>query len=70
MALVKPQFEAGRDKVQKGGIVKDEADRLEAVDRVRRFAADSGLEVIGQAESPIKGAKGNVEYFLYMKKAG
>lgn len=68
VTLVKPQFEVGRGKVGKGGIVRDEAERLRAVEEVREFAEGIGLLVLGEMESPITGAKGNVEYILYMKK--
>ena len=68
LALVKPQFEVGRDKVGRGGIVKDEAERKRAVEEVAAFAKSIGLGVLGEMESPIKGAKGNVEFFLYLRK--
>lgn len=62
--LVKPQFEVGKGKVGKGGIVRDEALRLEALAGVERASRDAGFETKGSVESPIKGAKGNVEYLL------
>jgi 23S rRNA (cytidine1920-2'-O)/16S rRNA (cytidine1409-2'-O)-methyltransferase len=67
IALVKPQFEVGRGKVGKGGIVRDEADRQAALAAVEEFAAGLGMEVLGDMESPIKGAKGNIEYLVYLK---
>ena len=67
VALVKPQFEAGRDDVGKGGIVRDAAVRRRAVDAVARAATDAGFEVAGETESPITGADGNVEYFLHLR---
>ena len=67
VALVKPQFEVGRGKVGKGGIVRDEADRLEACMAVKSFAEGLGMTVLGEIESPVRGAKGNVEYLLYLK---
>jgi 23S rRNA (cytidine1920-2'-O)/16S rRNA (cytidine1409-2'-O)-methyltransferase len=67
VALVKPQFEAGREHVGKGGIVKDEAARARTVQAVKSFAESIGLLVKGEMESPIKGAKGNVEYLLHLK---
>ncbi|BAQ16542.1 TlyA family RNA methyltransferase [Methyloceanibacter caenitepidi] len=63
-ALVKPQFEAGRDAVGKGGLVRDEADRQRAVARVQEFLAAEGWLVIGVIESPIPGGSGNVEYLI------
>jgi 23S rRNA (cytidine1920-2'-O)/16S rRNA (cytidine1409-2'-O)-methyltransferase len=67
VALVKPQFEVGRAKVGKGGIVRDEADRLLALDEVKAAARELGYEVLGETTSPITGGKGNVEYLLYLR---
>ena len=69
-ALVKPQFEVGREKVGKGGVVRDQADRDWAVDKIRSFAERSGLRVMGAVPSPIKGPKGNQEYILAAIKNG
>jgi 23S rRNA (cytidine1920-2'-O)/16S rRNA (cytidine1409-2'-O)-methyltransferase len=68
VALVKPQFEVGRGKVGKGGIVKDESLRLSAVSDVRDGAGAAGFEVSGFCDSPITGQKGNREYFLCLRK--
>ncbi len=67
IALIKPQFEVGKGKVGKGGIVRDDAMRAEAVAEILRFAAGLGLEVAGTIESPIQGAKGNREYLALMR---
>jgi 23S rRNA (cytidine1920-2'-O)/16S rRNA (cytidine1409-2'-O)-methyltransferase len=67
VALVKPQFEVGRAKVGKGGIVRDEADRLRALDEVKAAARGLGYEVLGETTSPITGGKGNVEYLLHLR---
>lgn len=67
VALVKPQFEAGRGKVGKGGVVRDESVRAEAVMSVRREAESLGFRVVGETKSPIKGPKGNEEFFLYLE---
>jgi 23S rRNA (cytidine1920-2'-O)/16S rRNA (cytidine1409-2'-O)-methyltransferase len=67
VALVKPQFEAGKDKVGKGGVVRDPAARLGAVDKVRAWAAAHGFQVGDQLESPIHGPAGNVEYLLQLR---
>ena len=67
VALVKPQFEVGRARVGKGGIVRDEDDRLAACQAVREFAAGLGMSVLGEMESPVRGAKGNVEYLMHIK---
>ena len=66
--LVKPQFEVGKGEVGKGGIVKEEETRLKAVHGVKADLEHIGLKTIGLFESPILVQKGNIEYFLYMKK--
>jgi len=68
VALVKPQFEAGRESVGKGGVVRDEVARRRAVDSVVRFAKESGYSVLGEAESRIRGPKGNREVFLRLRR--
>ena len=65
VALIKPQFEVGKADVGKGGIVRDETKRGEAVDGVVQFARENGFAVQGVIESPIKGAEGNVEYLMH-----
>ena len=64
VTLVKPQFEAAREDVGEGGIVRDPAVRGAAVEKVRSAFEEAGLSVIGTCESPITGAKGNVEFLL------
>jgi 23S rRNA (cytidine1920-2'-O)/16S rRNA (cytidine1409-2'-O)-methyltransferase len=64
VALVKPQFEAERAQVGKKGVVRDEAVRREVVEKARGYARDNGLAVKGVVESPVTGAKGNVEYLM------
>lgn len=68
ICLVKPQFEAGRDKVGKGGIVRDEGVRLEVIENVKAYGLENGLLPLGVIESPIKGAKGNIEYLMLLEK--
>ena len=68
VALVKPQFEVGRENVGKGGIVKDEGARERAAREICEFAESLGFELSGRMESPIKGAKGNIEYLLYLRR--
>ena len=68
VALVKPQFEAGREKVGKGGIVRDKSVHREVVENVIKYAENADLRPCGLSYSPITGAKGNIEYLLYMKK--
>ncbi len=69
VALVKPQFEAGRDQVGKHGIVKDEKVHIEVIEKSIEYAKQSGLYPIALSFSPIKGAKGNIEYLLYLEKS-
>ena len=64
MALVKPQFEAGRAEVGKGGVVRDPAVRERVCEEVAAWVADRGWRVQGIEESPITGPEGNVEYLL------
>ena len=64
VALIKPQFEVGKKDIGKGGIVRDEARRQEAVDGVVAFAREIGFDVRGVIESPVKGAEGNVEFLM------
>jgi len=65
IVLVKPQFEAGREHVGKGGIVRDEAAQLVSVEKVKAVAKSLGAVQIDQIESPILGAEGNREFLLY-----
>ncbi len=65
VALIKPQFEVGKGQVGKGGIVRDEAAREAAKERIEAFVAEQGFEVKGVIPSPITGQDGNVEYLLY-----
>lgn len=68
LLLVKPQFEVGRDRVGRGGVVRDEKDRLEALNKVRQAAQALGFQPLGWMDSPVPGAKkGNVEIFLYLR---
>jgi 23S rRNA (cytidine1920-2'-O)/16S rRNA (cytidine1409-2'-O)-methyltransferase len=68
VALVKPQFEVGPERVGKGGLVKDEAARQEALDAVAAFIEASNWSVQATAESPIVGGDGNREYLLWARK--
>ena len=68
LVLVKPQFEVGRGLVGKGGIVRDEYLRLETVEGVRRFISGLDFAVSRPFESPVRGQKGNIEYFLYAER--
>ena len=68
VALVKPQFEVGPGRVGKGGLVKDEAARAEALAAVAAFLEASGWAVQASADSPVEGGDGNREYLLWAKK--
>ena len=69
MALVKPQFEAERHDVGKGGVVRDEAVRQAACEKVRDWLISSGWDILGITQSPITGPKGNVEFLIGARKA-
>jgi 23S rRNA (cytidine1920-2'-O)/16S rRNA (cytidine1409-2'-O)-methyltransferase len=66
---VKPQFEAGREQVGKGGVVRDDAVRAEAVARVQKCMEDLGLTPIGALDSPIHGPAGNREILLAARRS-
>ena len=68
LPLVKPQFEVGKGRVGKGGVVRDDALRREAVDGIAAFARETGYEVHGEAESRVPGPKGNREVFLHLRR--
>ncbi|MEO8799066.1 MAG: TlyA family RNA methyltransferase [Polyangiaceae bacterium] len=69
IALVKPQFEVGREEANKGrGVVRDQAVRAEAIGRVREEMLSRSLEILGEADCVITGPKGNREAFLYAKR--
>lgn len=65
--MVKPQFEVGKDRVGAGGVVRDPAQRAEAVLGVANAAAALGLRTVGAVASPLPGPSGNVEYFLWLR---
>ena len=68
VCLVKPQFEAGREKVGKKGVVRDKAVHEEVVERIIEFASQNGFFVKNLEYSPIKGPEGNIEYLVYIRK--
>lgn len=67
VALVKPQFELDPDRIGKGGIVRDDEDRREALARVESTAASLGMEVLDRCPSPIPGREGNLEYLVWLR---
>lgn len=68
VALIKPQFEVRRGDVGKGGVVRDEKKRIEAVRAVEENMKSLGLSVVGVMESPVRGPKGNIEYLIYLRR--
>lgn len=68
VCLIKPQFEAGREKVGKKGVVRDPAVHLEVIEKVISYALSIALEPVHLSFSPIKGPEGNIEYLLHLKK--
>lgn len=68
VCLIKPQFEAGKEKVGKKGVVRDPAVHIEVIERVILFAQSIGFGVLHLDYSPIKGPEGNIEYLVHIKK--
>lgn len=69
VCLIKPQFEAGKDKVGKKGVVRDLSVHLEVVEKIISLSLKNGFSVLGLEFSPIKGPEGNIEYLIYLKKS-
>ncbi len=69
VCLIKPQFEAGREKVGKKGVVRDREVHREVIEKVRDFALENGFSVRGLTFSPVKGPEGNIEYLIYLQRA-
>ncbi len=70
VCLIKPQFEAGREKVGKKGVVRDPEVHEEVIGSVTAFCTDHGFDLLGLTFSPIKGPEGNIEYLAYLRKSG
>ena len=68
VALIKPQFEAGREKVGKKGVVREKSTHIEVIEKVTDYAVSIGFEVAALEFSPIKGPEGNIEYLVHLKK--
>lgn len=68
VALIKPQFEAGREKVGKKGVVREKSTHHEVIEKVAGYANSIGFEVLNINFSPIKGPEGNIEYLLHLRK--
>ena len=69
VCLIKPQFEAGREKVGKKGVVRDKAVHEEVIERIITFALENGFSVHHLEYSPIKGPEGNIEYLVHIEKS-
>lgn len=70
VALIKPQFEAGREKVGKKGVVRDKSTHLEVIEKIVAYAVSIGFAILNLEFSPIKGPEGNIEYLVHLKKGG
>ncbi len=70
VALIKPQFEAGREKVGKKGVVREKSTHHEVIEQVISYAVSIGFKVLELEYSPIKGPEGNIEYLVHLKKTG
>lgn len=68
VALIKPQFEAGREKVGKKGVVREKSTHLEVIEMVVQYALSIGFDVRNLEFSPIRGPEGNIEYLVHLKK--
>ena len=68
VALIKPQFEAGREKVGKKGVVREKSTHHEVIEQVISYAVSIGFQVLELEYSPIKGPEGNIEYLVHLKK--
>jgi 23S rRNA (cytidine1920-2'-O)/16S rRNA (cytidine1409-2'-O)-methyltransferase len=68
IALIKPQFEAGREQVGKGGVVRDPEVHIQVVEKIKSFAKGIGLNPKSTMESPLQGPAGNKEFFIYIVK--
>ena len=69
VCLIKPQFEAGREKVGKNGVVRDPATHREVLHNAMGYAAANGFAVRGLDFSPVKGPEGNIEYLMFVQKS-
>lgn len=67
VCLIKPQFEAGREKVGKKGVVREKSTHLEVIEMIMSYAAEIGFKLLNLEFSPIKGPEGNIEYLLYLR---
>lgn len=68
VCLIKPQFEAGKEKVGKKGVVREPEIHIEVIEKIISFSISSGFQILGLDYSPIKGPEGNIEYLLFIRK--
>ena len=68
VCLIKPQFEAGREKVGKKGVVREKSTHVEVIEKVLDFTKENGFEILGLTFSPVKGPEGNIEYLMHIRK--
>ena len=68
VCLIKPQFEAGREKVGKKGVVREKSTHMEVIEAVTGFTLESGFDLLGLDYSPVKGPEGNIEYLMHIRK--
>lgn len=68
VALIKPQFEAGREKVGKKGVVRDKKVHIEVIEAVFKYAKDNKFKILNLSYSPVKGPEGNIEYLYHLSK--
>lgn len=70
VALIKPQFEAGREKVGKKGVVRERSTHVEVIEMVKAYALSIGFDLLNLEYSPIRGPEGNIEYLIHLEKSG
>ena len=69
VCMIKPQFEAGKGKVGKKGVVREPEIHVEVIEKIRDFVLENGFSIKGLTYSPVKGPEGNIEYLIYLQKA-
>lgn len=69
VCLIKPQFEAGRGKVGKNGVVRDKNIHIDVIRKIYEYCLSNGFDVVGLDFSPIKGPEGNIEYLIYIRRS-